>query len=521
MSSGLDVFLWVVVPYICLTVFVLGHLWRYRYDKFGWTTRSSQMYENRLLRLGSPLFHFGILFVLLGHVMGLGVPKPWTEAVGMSEGLYHFMAVSVGTVAGVCTVVGMVILIYRRRTVGPVFSATTRMDKAMYAVLATVILLGLANTVVANVFGHYDYREGVSIWFRGIFRFSLHPELMAAAPIGFQLHGLAAFALFALWPFTRLVHVLQRPARLPDQAVHRLPEPGRPARQHGPQTWMGERPVAATPHPVAPTHFVLGTRHSGASSAGGRRLTGTKSVRSPVPGHPGCPGAGGHEATTARPPPSARARRAVTTTRVSTMASAIRTNAAVQAGGPGDLVGEGELPHAAGGPAGGGLGERHPATDHGQPQDGVPGGRVGDQRPVAVVTDPHQGAGSHPERHAGERTDQLQPTIASGGGDVAQEGRAGDRDQDERQEQPLGGDPPGAQVGQEHERQERGVQDELGCRHALSSNEIRDQGRRSAGDCHDATAGGSAGLVGARVDLRRRGLHPGVEAALGDGSVRG
>lgn len=211
MSSGVDIVLWVVFPYVCLTVFVVGHAWRYRYDKFGWTTRSSQLYENRLLRLGSPLFHFGILFVLAGHVMGLGVPKVLTEDVGVSEGLYHFMAVSVGSVAGVCTVVGMSILIYRRRTVGPVFSATTRMDKAMYAFLATVIVLGLTNTVVANVFGHYDYRDGVSVWFRGIFGFSLHPELMAAAPIGFKLHALAAFSLFALWPFTRLVHVFSAP----------------------------------------------------------------------------------------------------------------------------------------------------------------------------------------------------------------------------------------------------------------------------------------------------------------------
>ena len=204
-------FLWVVFPYLCLTVFVVGHVWRYRYDKFGWTTRSSQLYENRLLRIGSPLFHFGILGVFLGHVMGLGVPEVWTEAVGISEGMYHFMAVSIGALAGFATVVGMAILIYRRRTTGPVFSATTRMDKVMYLVLATVIVLGLVNTVVANIFGHYDYREGVSIWFRGIFRFSLHPELMAAAPLGFQLHGLAAIALFALWPFTRLVHVFSAP----------------------------------------------------------------------------------------------------------------------------------------------------------------------------------------------------------------------------------------------------------------------------------------------------------------------
>ena len=203
--------LWVVIPYVCLTIFVVGHFWRYRYDKFGWTTRSSQLYENRLLRIGSPLFHFGILAVFLGHVMGLGVPKSWTEAVGVSEAMYHFMAVSVGAIAGLATVVGMGILIYRRRTTGPVFSATTRMDKVMYLVLATVIVLGLVNTVAANIFGDYDYREGVSVWFRGIFLFDLQPNLMAEAPWSFQLHGLAAMGLFALWPFTRLVHVFSAP----------------------------------------------------------------------------------------------------------------------------------------------------------------------------------------------------------------------------------------------------------------------------------------------------------------------
>jgi nitrate reductase gamma subunit len=204
-------FLYVVVPYICLTSFVVGHWWRYRYDKFGWTTRSSQLYENRLLRIGSPLFHFGIIGVFFGHVVGLGIPEGWTEAVGISEGSYHFMAMSVGALAGLATVVGLVILIYRRRTVGPVFSATTPMDKVMYAFLATVIFLGLYNTVAANVFGHYDYRQGVSIWFRGIFRFQPHPDLMGAAPWSFQLHGLVAMGLFALWPFTGLVHVFSAP----------------------------------------------------------------------------------------------------------------------------------------------------------------------------------------------------------------------------------------------------------------------------------------------------------------------
>ena len=210
----MSIFLWVIVPYLCLTTFVVGHFWRYRYDKFGWTTRSSQLSEDRMLRIGSPLFHFGMLGVVGGHVIGLLVPESWTDAIGVSTELYHLVAVVGGLVAGVMALVGLAILIYRRRTVGPVFSATTRMDKVMYAFLGVVIVLGMWNTVagtVLNLGGHYNYREGVSVWFRGIFRFQTYPELMAAAPLGFQLHGLVAMFLFALWPFTRLVHVFSAP----------------------------------------------------------------------------------------------------------------------------------------------------------------------------------------------------------------------------------------------------------------------------------------------------------------------
>ncbi len=205
-------FLWVIVPYLCLATFVVGHMWRYRYDKFGWTTRSSQLYEDRLLRLGSPLFHFGMLGVVGGHVIGLLVPISWTEAVGVSDHLYHLVAVIGGLAAGIAAMLGMGILIYRRRTVGPVFSATTPMDKIMYAFLAAAIVLGMWNTILgASGVNHYNYREGVSIWYRSFLAFNPQPELMAEAPLGFQLHALVAFGLFALWPFTRLVHVFSAP----------------------------------------------------------------------------------------------------------------------------------------------------------------------------------------------------------------------------------------------------------------------------------------------------------------------
>lgn len=209
-ATGL--FLFVVLPYVCLASFVIGHIWRYRYDKFGWTTRSSQWYESRLLRWASPMFHFGLLGVIAGHVVGLLIPESWTEFIGMPEWLYQQMALWLGGISGVVMVIGLIGLIYRRRTTPSVFRATTKTDKLMYAMLALVIGLGLSTTVYWQlVSGPYDYRLSVSVYFRSIFYFQPQPELMQEAPILFQLHALAAFLLFAVWPYTRLVHVLSAP----------------------------------------------------------------------------------------------------------------------------------------------------------------------------------------------------------------------------------------------------------------------------------------------------------------------
>ena len=209
----MDVVLWGVLPYVTIVTLVAGTVWRYRYDKFGWTTRSSQLYESRLLRIGSPLFHVGILFVVIGHIGGLVVPESWTEALGISEGLYHFNALFFGTIAGLCTLGGIGILIYRRRRTGPVFMATTNNDKLMYVVLVAAIVLGLWTTLVSIGAGHdaHNYRETVSPWFRSVFVLQPDVAAMAAAPIQFHIHALVGMLLFAIWPFTRLVHAFTAP----------------------------------------------------------------------------------------------------------------------------------------------------------------------------------------------------------------------------------------------------------------------------------------------------------------------
>ena len=210
--SGLDILLWGVLPYVTIVILIAGTVWRYRYDKFGWTTRSSELYESRLLRIGSPLFHFGLLVVIVGHVIGLLIPKSWTDAAGLSQEAYHLQALLLGALAGFCTLVGVGILIYRRRTTGPVFMATTRNDKLMYVVLVAAIVAGLATTLLGAAGGEeHNYRLSVSPWFRSLFVLQPDIESMSHAGLAFHLHTLIGMLLFAIWPFTRLVHAFTAP----------------------------------------------------------------------------------------------------------------------------------------------------------------------------------------------------------------------------------------------------------------------------------------------------------------------
>lgn len=210
--NPLDILLWVAYPYAAAAVFVVGHFLRYRNDQFGWTTRSSQTYESRLLRWGSPLFHCGMLMVIGGHAVGLLVPKPWLEFFGVTEHIYHFGATWLGSLAAVMTIAGLLILLYRRTKVQRVRMATTTMDKVMYLFLAGTIVFGTTATVLYQIFGGgYDYRGSISPWIRSLLSARPDPSLMADVPVFFQLHVLCATTLFLLWPFTRLVHAFSAP----------------------------------------------------------------------------------------------------------------------------------------------------------------------------------------------------------------------------------------------------------------------------------------------------------------------
>ncbi|OON81765.1 respiratory nitrate reductase subunit gamma [Streptomyces tsukubensis] len=210
----MNTLLWGALPYIAFVLLVAGIVWRYRYDKFGWTTRSSEIYESKLLKIASPLFHYGILFVLAGHLLGLFVPASWTDAVGADEHVYHLFSLYGGTAAGVLTLAGIAMLLYRRRTKAPVFRATTVNDKVMYLFLVAALVLGMwAKIAHSSLTEGYDYRGTIAVWARSLF--TLQPEIgrMDGVPLLYRVHAVVGMVLIALVPYTRLIHMFSAPVQ--------------------------------------------------------------------------------------------------------------------------------------------------------------------------------------------------------------------------------------------------------------------------------------------------------------------
>lgn len=213
------IFLWIVFPYVTLTIMIFGILYRFAFRQLTWAAPSTEFLEKRWLRIGSPLFHYGIIFAFIGHVMGIVVPKGFYEFIGVTDEMYHFLGIVGGGIAGLMVVAGLIILLIRKITIERVRIHSTFAD--FFSILSLIIVAGLGayltvvydTTVVA-----YEYRTTIGPWFRSLFIFQPQYHLMEIIPTIFKVHVVAAFAFFAVIPFTRLIHFYSLPIRYPLRA---------------------------------------------------------------------------------------------------------------------------------------------------------------------------------------------------------------------------------------------------------------------------------------------------------------
>lgn len=205
-------FLWVIMPYLCIAIFFLGHLVRFKFDEFSWTAKSSEFIEKKQLKWGSLMFHLGIIPVAMGHIVGLLIPASWLTAVGVSDHLYHIGAIYIGSVFGIITLIGMLLLTARRVTKKNIRRLSSASDIIVNFLLLAIVFMGCYATLVTNAMTpSFDYRETISVWFRQLFIFSPDANLMLQVPLAFKTHILLGFIIMAFWPFTRLVHVWSVP----------------------------------------------------------------------------------------------------------------------------------------------------------------------------------------------------------------------------------------------------------------------------------------------------------------------
>ncbi|RIV21709.1 respiratory nitrate reductase subunit gamma [Alicyclobacillaceae bacterium I2511] len=212
-------FLWGAFPYLALSVMGVGTLYRLVLRPVTWSAKSSEWLEKRWLRWGSLLFHWGLLFVIGGHVMGLLIPMAWYQAAGIPTEVYHLVADMIGGLAGLVTWLGSLILLVRRVGNRRVRANSSFADFLALGLLFVTITLGDMETIgYNNIVGPYEYRATVGPWARELLTLHVNPNLMVHVPIILQIHILFAFLVFAVSPFTRLVHVWSFPVRYPWRA---------------------------------------------------------------------------------------------------------------------------------------------------------------------------------------------------------------------------------------------------------------------------------------------------------------
>lgn len=203
-----NVLLYAVFPYVAVTLAIVFTIYRYYSDRFSYSSLSSQFLENRKLFWGSAPWHYGILFVLTGHLVGLLIPRGVLAWNGVPWRLYVLEIT--GLAFALLALWGIIALIARRLSSSRVRAVTSAMD--------WVLLAALLTQVIAGIWTALFYRWGSS-WYAGFavpYLYSLllfRPDitLVENLPFMVQLHIGGGFVILLLLPFTRMVHLLTYP----------------------------------------------------------------------------------------------------------------------------------------------------------------------------------------------------------------------------------------------------------------------------------------------------------------------
>jgi len=213
-NFSIDYFVFGIMPYAVLAVALIGTIARYERDPFTWKSSSSQLLRRKQLMWGSVLFHVGIIVLFFGHLIGLFTPIWLLDALGISYGLKQWMAVIIGGLAGVAAFVGCTMLLHRRLLDPRIRNNSTYADIGILLILWVQIVVGMGTIVLT--LQHMDGGKMILFmtWSQSVMGLQINAwtEVVDVHWL-YKFHIFLGMVIVALFPFTRLVHMLSVPVR--------------------------------------------------------------------------------------------------------------------------------------------------------------------------------------------------------------------------------------------------------------------------------------------------------------------
>ena len=196
------------MPYVSLVVLLTVSIQRYRSQAFSYSSLSSQFLENQHHFWGVVPFHYGIITVLFGHLVGFLIPQQllWWNSVPVR--LYFFELT--GFVFAILTLVGLISIIIRRMTNPKIKMVTSRADWIIFGIFIIQIITGLYMAVFHS-WGSSWFATSMAPYMWSIVSFSPDVTYLTAMPWTVKLHIASAYFMLTFFPYTRLVHILVVP----------------------------------------------------------------------------------------------------------------------------------------------------------------------------------------------------------------------------------------------------------------------------------------------------------------------
>jgi nitrate reductase gamma subunit len=204
----LNTLLFAVLPYAALLTFLLVTIQRYRRTPFTYSSLSSQFLESKQQFWGAVSFHYGIVTVLTGHLIGWFLPRQ--VLAFNSRPLRLYVLEITGLAAALMTLVGLCSLLHRRVVLPKARRVTTVADWTIEALLIVQVCAGIY-VALFHPWGSSWFDASAAPYLWSVFKFSPDPTFLTTMPFPVKLHIVTGWLIVGVFPFTRLVHALVAP----------------------------------------------------------------------------------------------------------------------------------------------------------------------------------------------------------------------------------------------------------------------------------------------------------------------